>query len=621
MSGRLAFVVVGHVDHGKSTLVGRLLADTGTVEAARVEKVRRICEAQRKPFEYAFLLDALEAEQLQGVTIDVAEVRFRWGGREYVFIDAPGHREFVKNMVTGAAHADAALLLVEAREGVQEQSRRHAYLLGFLGVREVAVVVSKMDLAGYAREAFDRVVDEYGRFLAEIGIRPRIFIPISAAEGENITAPSARLDWYRGPTVLGLLEGLAPEAGRPDAGWLRLPVQDVYKFDDRRIIAGRVESGRLAVGDEVQVWPSGHRARVRAIEAWPEPAAPPAEAGPRQSTGITLDYPLYVQRGDLMADPDHPPRVSSLLAASVFWLGRAPLALGGRYRLRMTTSEREVEVFSITRVIDPVSMAVSTDADRIGQNEAGRVVFRSARPFVFDVAAEVPATGRFVVVDGYDVVGGGIVEEADDLYRRAYGRGRPRSASITPVPDAVTPAERAGLFGHRSHVVWLTGVPGSGKSTVARALERQLHDRHVKAFVLDGESLRFGLSADLGFDDVERSEQARRVAEVARLFQLAGLVVIVALVSPFAADREHARRLVGPADFTLVHLTAPAETLRQRDPHGLYRRAGRDAAVRVPGLNAPYEVPAAPDLAFDTAAEPPERVVGEILARVLAAIG
>jgi bifunctional enzyme CysN/CysC len=613
---RLAFVVLGHVDHGKSTLIGRLLADTGALPDGRVEKVRQICEAQRKPFEYAFLLDALEAEQLQGVTIDITEVRFTWQGREYLIIDAPGHKEFMKNMITGAAHADAALLVVDAREGVQEQSYRHAYLLSFLGVRTVAVVVTKMDLVDYGREVFERIRAEYSRFLEDLEIRPVGFVPVSAVGGDNVTARTSRMPWYDGSPVLELLADLRvpDETG---AGRLRLPVQDVYKFDERRIIAGRLEAGRIAVGDEIQVWPSAHRARVKSIERWPETTESLRAAEAKASVGITLDYQLFVQRGDVLADPAHPPRVSNFVAANVFWFGRAPLELNCTFRLKLATLERDVEVFSITRVLSPVTMEVDTDRAGIGQNEAGEIVLRSLRPFVFDVAADSPTTGRFVLLDGYDVVGGGIVLEAEELYRRPYRQGLPRSASISPARETVTAEDRAAAFGHRSHVVWLTGVPGAGKSTIARYLERELFNRHVKAFVLDGESLRFGLSADLAFTDVDRSEQARRAAEVARLFQLAGLVVIVALVSPFDADREYARALIGDERFTLVYLHAPSGVLRQRDPHGLYSRVGRDPALSVPGVTAPYEAPPSPSLEFDTSATPVELVGSQVLERLL----
>jgi bifunctional enzyme CysN/CysC len=603
-----AFVVVGHVDHGKSTLVGRLLAETGSLPNEKIEKVRRICAEQRRPFEHAFLLDALEAEQLQGVTIDVTEVQLAWQGRTFVLIDAPGHKEFLRNMISGAAHADAAFLLIDAQEGVQEQSYRHAYLLSFLGVRDVAVVVSKMDLVGYSREVFERIRSEYTAFLETIGVRPKAFIPISAREGDNVVARSANLSWYDGPSVIELLASVDARHVT-EAGPLRLPVQDVYKFDHRRIVAGRLESGQVSAGDEIQVWPSGHRARVKSIEAWPEgPDRMRTEA--RDTTGITLDYQLFVQRGDVIADPARPPHVSSFLTANVFWLGHAPLEINRRYKLKLATLERDVEVSSITRVMSAVTLEVQTNRTGIAQNEAGEVVFRSKRPFVFDVAADVPTMGRFVLLDGYDVVGGGIVLESEDLYRRPYREGMPKSADISLVQGVVTPADRAEMYGHRSHVVWLTGMPGTGKSTVARRLEWELFQRQHKAFVLDGENLRFGLSADLDFSAADRAEHARRAAEVARLFQTAGFVVVVALISPYEAVREYARGLVGDEAFTLVHLHAPMPTLLARDPHGLYAR----------GMNVPYEAPAAPSLAFDTSVETPDAIVDKVLRRVVARI-
>lgn len=609
MSARTAFVVVGHVDHGKSTLVGRLLADTGSLPEEKVEKVRRICAEQRKPFEHAFLLDALEAEQLQGVTIDVTEVQLTWQGRTFVLIDAPGHKEFLRNMISGAAHADAAFLLIDAGEGVQEQSYRHAYLLSFLGVRDVAVIVSKMDVVGYSQEVFERIRKEYTAFLETMGVHPIAFIPVSARAGDNVVTRSPRIGWYDGPAVLELLADVGTRA-LSESGPLRLPVQDVYKFDHRRIVAGRLESGHVSAGDEIQVWPSGQRARVKSIEAWPEGASPErAEAG--DTTGITLDYQLFVQRGDIIADPERPPHVSSFVTANVFWLGRAPLALNRRYRLKLATLERDVEVSSITRVMSAVTLEVQTGRTAIEQNEAGEVVFRSARPFVFDVAADVPTMGRFVLLDGYDVAGGGIVLESDDLYRRPYREGMPKSADISLVQGVVTPSDRAEMYGHRSHVVWLTGMPGTGKSTVARRLEWELFQRQHKAFVLDGENLRFGLSADLDFSPADRAEHARRAAEVARLFQTAGFIVVVALISPFEAVREYARGLVGDEAFTLVHLHAPMTTLLARDPHGLYAR----------GVDVPYEPPAAPSLAFDTSVETADAIVDKVLRRVLTRVG
>ncbi|MBI1847562.1 MAG: adenylyl-sulfate kinase [Candidatus Rokubacteria bacterium] len=620
MIRRLAFVVVGHVDHGKSTLVGRLLAETGALQDGRLEKVRRICQEQHKPFEYAFLLDALEEEQLQGVTIDITEVRFPWRDHEYLVIDAPGHREFIKNMITGAAHADAALLLVDAKEGIQEQSRRHAYLLSFLGITKVAVVVSKMDLVEYSETIFDRIRDEYTHFLAGLNLHPLAFVPISAVAGENLLGPSDRLAWYQGPSVMGLLEQV-PLTAQGAAGALRIPVQDVYKFDDRRIVTGRVESGRVQLGDEIQVWPSGHRARVKSLEAWPPTAPAPVALETYQTVGLTLDSPLFIQRGDVLADPARPPHLSSFVAANIFWLGRTPLTLNREYTLKLATAERTVTVFSINRVMHAASLVVEHGKAHLGQNEAGEVVFQTGRPLVFDAAAEVPPTGRFVLLDGYDVVGGGIVLEVDELYRRPYAHGLPKSGSIAPTEGALTAAHRAMAYGHHSHVVWLTGVPGAGKSTAARYLERELFARQVKTFVLDGENLRFGLSSDLGFTNADRSEQARRAAEVARLFQQAGLVVIVALVSPFVADREYARILVGDEHLTLIHLEAPLAVLRERDPHGLYSRVAGGDGVQVPGLNAPYEAPANPALRLETGEASIDEIGARILELVLRRIG
>jgi bifunctional enzyme CysN/CysC len=616
---RLALVIVGHVDHGKSTLLGRLLADTGRLPDGALDKVRRICDEQAKPLEYAFLLDALEEEQLQGVTIDVTRVRFAWRDRQYLFIDAPGHREFIRNMISGAAHAEAAVLLIDAKEGIQEQSRRHAYLASFLGIRSVVVVVNKMDLVDYAEHAFRRIADDYRTFLRSVGLSPVAVLPASAREGENLVSPSPRMAWYEGGCLLDILARV-PAAAPAGTGPLRLPVQAILKFDDRRIVVGRIESGRLAPGQEIQVWPSGQRTRIRSVEAWPESGDPPAGAAAGESVGITLDDQLFVQRGDVLADPVAAPRLSAMVRANVLWIGRRRLEPGQRYRVRLTTLEREVSVLSITRGMSSATMEAYETGDHIAPHDVGEVLLRAARPLVFDTAAELPSTGRLVLLDGYDIVGGGIVLDDDELYRRPYGPEWPRSEHIGPAPLTVTADERAGAYGHRAHVVWLTGMPGAGKSSVARLVERRLFAHGVKTFVLDGEQLRFGLSADLRFTDADRSEQARRAAEVARLFQRAGVVVIVALVSPFAADREYARALAGADGFTLIHLHAPLAVLRGRERHGLYATAERDPSVRIPGVNAPYEVPEQPTLRFDTGSVDIGRVSDAIVDHVLGRI-
>jgi bifunctional enzyme CysN/CysC len=334
---QLKIVIVGHVDHGKSTLVGRLIHDTGSLPEGKFEAVRAMSERRGMPFEWAFLLDAMQAERDQGITIDTTQIRFRTQKRPYVIIDAPGHKEFLKNMVTGAASSEGALLLIDAHEGVQEQSRRHGYLLHLLGVDQVAVLVNKMDLVGYSADRFGEVAETYRGYLAGLGVRPACIVPISAREGDNMVEHSARMPWYQGPTVVQALDAFEPKgtaAERP----LRMPVQDVYKLDQRRIIAGRIEAGRLRVGDEVVFSPSNKTVRIKSIEAWQVPEAPQeAEAG--QSVGVTLTEQIFVERGEVMSHLEQAPMETNVFKARLFWLGRAPLAAGSSYTLKLGTGQ------------------------------------------------------------------------------------------------------------------------------------------------------------------------------------------------------------------------------------------------------------------------------------------
>ncbi|MDX1541282.1 MAG: GTP-binding protein, partial [Geminicoccaceae bacterium] len=323
-ASHLKIVIVGHVDHGKSTLVGRLIHDTGSLPDGKFEAIEAMCRRRGMPFEWAFLMDALQAERDQGVTIDTTQIRFSNAGRDYVIIDAPGHKEFLKNMVTGAAMSEAALLLIDADEGVREQSRRHGYLLHLLGVRQVAVLVNKMDLVGFDAGRFGHVVETYRAYLQGIGIEPGYFIPISARDGDNVASRSERTPWYQGPTVLGALAAFEPVA-RPRQRPLRMPVQDIYKFDQRRIIAGRIEAGALKVGDEVMFSPSNRTGRIKSIEAWSVPDTPPIEAGAGQSVGITLEEQIFVERGDVMSHLDHLPIETNVFRGRLFWLGHRKL--------------------------------------------------------------------------------------------------------------------------------------------------------------------------------------------------------------------------------------------------------------------------------------------------------
>ncbi len=407
----LNIVIVGHVDHGKSTLVGRLLHDTGSLPDGKYQAVARVCEETGKRFEYAFLLDALEEERDQGVTIDIVQTQFRTDARDYVIIDAPGHKEFLKNMVSGAASADVAILLIDAEEGVQEQSRRHGYLLHLLGIRQVTVAINKMDLVDYSEAVFESVRNEYLKFLRELDVKPQFVIPISARESDNVTAESDNMAWYSGPTILQALD-LFDAAASKDTRPLRVPVQDVYKFDKRRIVAGRVESGTITEGDEILFTPSGHRGVVKSIERWESPKNGAASAG--ESIGITLTEQIFVERGDIISHFQYAPSKTSVLQANLFWLGNRHLKVGGKYVLKLATQEVECTVDAINRVIDTSTLeSIGDIAREVAKNEVATVTFDLKKAVAFDAVSDIVETGRFVVVDGFDVAGGGIIPRAE----------------------------------------------------------------------------------------------------------------------------------------------------------------------------------------------------------------
>jgi len=408
---KMNIVVVGHVDHGKSTLVGRLFYDTDSLPDGKYDAVARVCRDTGKEFEFAFLLDALEEERDQGITIDTAQAYFATNKRDYVIIDAPGHKEFLKNMVTGAASADAAILLIDAEEGVQEQSRRHGYLLKLLGIRQVTVVINKMDLVDYSRDVFESVKAEYVAFLAQLGVKAQFVIPVSARHGENVASRSLATAWYDGPTVLESLDLFTAVASKLELP-LRMPVQDVYKFDKRRIIAGRVEAGMLCTGDTIRLNPSAREAVVKSVERWNSPDRDFAISG--ESIGITLTEQIFVERGEIISHTDNPPKSSSILTANLFWLGNRHLVTGGSYTLKLATQELQCRVSAINNVIDTSSLASIGEITReLAKNEVATVTFDLKKPVAFDVFSEVVETGRFVLIDDHDVAGGGIITQGE----------------------------------------------------------------------------------------------------------------------------------------------------------------------------------------------------------------
>ena len=608
---KLRIVIVGHVDHGKSTLVGRLFHDTGSLPEGKMETIKAVCERRGMPFEWAFLMDALQAERDQGVTIDTAQIQFRTAARDYVIIDAPGHKEFLKNMVTGAASSEAALLLIDAEEGVREQSYRHGYLLHLLGVQQVAVLVNKMDLVGYSADRFGAVAEEYRDYLAGLGVEPMGFIPISAREGDNIASRSRAMPWYQGPTVIKALDQFHSEPGAEDRP-LRLPIQDVYKFDQRRIFAGRIVSGRLAVGDTLLFSPSNKTAKVKSIEAWSTPEQP-SEAGAGKSVGITLDEQIFVERGEVASHLEHPPVESNVFRGRLFWLGRKPLARGSRYTLKLGTTETDVTVQSIERVIDTGDLS-SGPAEQVERNAVAEVVLRTRGLLALDEHRANPSTGRFVLVEDYVPVGGGIISmEGYPDQRELVTR---RATNITAVGHTVSHEARALRNGHKGGVMWFTGLSGSGKSTIALALEAQLFAKGYHVYVLDGDNVREGLNANLGFSPEDRAENIRRVGEVAALFADAGFLVISSFISPYRADRERARKAAAEGAFHEIYIQAPIEVCEQRDPKGLYKRARTGEIPEFTGVSSPYEAPDSAELVVRTDQLSIEECLAELSAYV-----
>jgi bifunctional enzyme CysN/CysC len=545
-------VIVGHVDHGKSTVVGRLLADTGALPQGKLDAVRRECERTGKPFEYAFLLDALIDEQDQGITIDTARCFFKSDKRDYIIIDAPGHIEFLKNMISGAARAEAAVLVIDAKEGVRENSRRHGYILSMLGIRQVVVCVNKMDLIGYDQAQFDAIEQEYRAFLEAIGaVRPQRFIPVSAILGDNLATRGAGMPWYTGPTLLETLDGLAKAPPKVDQA-MRMPVQAVYKFtsrgDDRRIVAGRIEAGQVRVGDKVVFSPSNKVGTIKSVEGFNTP--PRDRMGAGWSTGFTLTEEIYVTRGEIMSHAERGPLISTRLRTNLIWLGKKPFVAGRDYKLKLGTAAVPVRIHKILKVIDASALGSVLQKDDIGRHDVADVILETRQPVAFDLTADCEATGRFVIVDGYDVAGGGIVtaavaDELKDL------RAEARTRDFNWVAGGVTDEQRAQRFGHRAALIMFVGPAGSGKHRYARALERALFDRGRHIYMLDGKNVLLGVDHDL-WVDAAQSELVRRFGEVVHLLLNSGLLVVSTTNAIGLADARAVQALIPDAATILI---------------------------------------------------------------------
>lgn len=593
---QLRVVIVGHVDHGKSTLIGRLLYDTDSLPEGKAEEIERVSKKRgADAVEWSFVLDAFQAERDQAVTIDTTQIWFSTEQRDYVIIDAPGHREFLKNMISGAAAADAAILVVDASEGVQEQTRRHAYLLHLLGLRQVAVVINKMDLVGHDTERFEEVSKQVVGYLDSLGLTATHIVPISARHGDMIAGRGDHMDWYKGKSLIGVLDSFEVEMP-PLSRALRFPVQDVYRYDGRRIIVGRIETGILRKGDKILFSPTNETAIVESLEVWPADETK-VEVHAGESVGITLNERIFVERGHIGSHEKNPPMLSNVFKANIFWLSPTPLKVGNSYRIRYGTHEAMVTVQSIDMVIDTQDLEQNSDGSEVLRNAVAEVTLRARDLLPLDPYADNSRTGRVVFYENYDVVGGGTVSM--EGYADQRRTDSPKAENISAVEHLMSYEARARRNGHYGAVFWFTGLSGAGKSTLAMAVEKKLFEKGYHTYVLDGDNVRHGLCSDLGFSPEDRAENIRRIGEVAALQADAGLITISSFISPYRTDRDRARS-AAPARFHEIYVKADLQTCEDRDPKGLYKKAREGKIKEFTGIDSPYEPPENPEMVVDT---------------------
>ncbi|MBE7218964.1 MAG: sulfate adenylyltransferase subunit CysN [Caulobacteraceae bacterium] len=601
----LRFITCGSVDDGKSTLIGRLLYDTGALlsdQLSALEADSRAHGTQGAGLDFALLVDGLSAEREQGITIDVAYRFFATPRRRFIVADTPGHEQYTRNMITGASTADLAVILVDARKGVLTQTRRHAYLVSLVGVRRAVLAVNKMDLVGWDRAAFERITAEFAAFAAPLGLEATP-IPLSGLTGDNVARRSPAAPWRDGPTLLEALEQATPTEDLA-GGAFRMPVQWVNRpSQEFRGVSGLVVQGAVAPGARVRVSPSGRESRVARIVTADGDLAR-AHAG--QSVTLTLEDEIDVSRGDVLAPAAEPVEAAERFEADLVWMADSPLRPGAGYRIKLAARQANAAVARLLHAVD-VDTLEERPAAELGLNGIARAIVTVDQPLPYAPYSENRDLGGFILVDRltHATVAAGMIRgaahEAENLHWRATD---------------VTREGRAALKGQAPAVVWLTGLSGAGKSTVANRLEARLHAEGRHTYLLDGDNVRHGLNRDLGFSDADRAENVRRVAETAKLMTDAGLIVIVAFISPFRAERDAARALMTGATFMEVHVDAPLAVAEARDPKGLYAKARAGEIKGFTGVDSPYEPPLDPEVRLDTSRLTPDAAVARIVAEL-----
>ena len=611
----LRFSAVGSVDDGKSTLIGRLLHDTKSIYEDHLHALR--ADSARigtgPELDFALLTDGLKAEREQKITIDVAYRYFSTPKRNFIIADTPGHEQYTRNMATGASTANLAIILIDARHGILTQTKRHSFIASLLGIPRFLIAVNKMDLVGYAQTVFDRHVADYRDFAIRLGVPELKFIPISALQGDNVVDRSPQMPWYHGESVLEYLEGVYIGGDRNLVDF-RLPIQCVLRPNSSfRGFAGQIASGVVKVGDEVVVMPSMKASRIASIHSF---AGEHERAFAPMSVTVTLEDEVDVSRGDLLVHPKNRPRAQASFEAMMVWMAEEPMQPDRSYILKHTTRVTKTSIQKIEYRINVNTLSRMPPAP-LTLNEIGRVVLRSTRTLFLDAYARHRGTGSFILIDpvSNNTVGAGmVIDRVPESQLNPPLRGAtPKSENISREAGSVSALDREKLLGQRAITIWLTGLSGSGKSSIAKAVERHLYEAGRHVCVLDGDNLRFGLNRDLAFSQADRRENIRRIAEVARLFNDAGTIVLVPVISPFTADRADARRIIGEGRFCEVYVSTPLEVCESRDRKGLYRKARAGEIDEFTGISSPYEPPEHPLLRLTTVSRTIDECVTDLL--------
>ena len=585
----LRFITCGSVDDGKSTLIGRLLWESQQIfddQLSTLQADSKRHGTQGSDIDFALLVDGLVAEREQGITIDVAYRFFSTPRRKFIVADTPGHEQYTRNMVTGASTADVAVLLIDASQGVLTQTRRHAYLVSLVGIRHIILAINKMDLVGYDQLVFEAIQANFLTMAKPLGLTSVTTIPLSALKGDNITSRSGRTPWYQGPTLMACLETI--EIQRSSNSKLAFPIQWVNRPNSSfRGFSGTLASGHIAPGDEIRITASGQTAKVARIVT-ADGDQTQALAG--NAVTLVLDREVDASRGDVIAQADQPLEMTDQFEATLVWMNDEPGLVGRTYELKLANQWTSASITTLKYRVD-VNTQAHESCRQLALNDIAVATLALSKPLTFAPYAESPTLGGFILVDKFThaTVAAGMIRHnlrrAQNVHRQALTIAR---------------EDRERLNGHKGKVIWFTGLSGSGKSTIANALEKELHAQGKRTYILDGDNIRQGLNRDLGFTDADRVENIRRVAEVAKLMMDAGLIVMTAFISPFRAERQLARELIGEENFMEVFVDTPLDVCEQRDPKGLYKKARSGLLPNMTGINSPYEVPIKPELVINT---------------------